>query len=239
MDYNRIFEYTEKDIVKLQYNNNFIDNYFYPDNLSLKELMQYPDIPYMQVFYNFPMPYEDIMKEILPLKDHFIYHRSKEPHKGWSSIVLHGLSSIHTQSPENYGYTNENAPYIWTDVSKYCPILCDFIKKNFVYEKYFRIRIMKLEPKGIIYPHIDGGFNHIGPINIAINNPKKCNFYMDGHGIIPFEDKLAFSVNIGSKLHFVVNNSKEDRYHVILHGTKSDICKQVIYKSYKKIKNYD
>ena len=53
-----------------------------------------------------------------------------------------------------------------------------------------------------------------------------CNFYLDGFGILPFHNKEAPSnpriilPNIGY-YHAVVNNSNEDRYHMIVHAEKN------------------
>ena len=108
------------------------------------------------------------------------------------------------------------------------------IKKCFPYKQYFRIRIMRISPGGHIWPHIDGGFDHLGPINVALNNPEGCAFYMGGVGILPFKQGTAISLNIGSKMHAVVNNSNENRYHLIIHGITDDKMSNIYLQSYQK-----
>ena len=178
--------------------------------------------------------WHNLFLEAKQFDKHYIPHRPHEKHKDWSSVVLHGISSIHTQSPEAYGYTNETAPWRWTDISDFCPNIVYMIKKCFPYEQYFRIRIMRIAPGGYIWPHMDGGFDHLGPINIAINNPDNCNFYMEGVGILPFKQGTAISLNVGSKMHAVVNNSNENRYHIILHGRTDRNTEENFLKSYLK-----
>ena len=222
--------------------NNYLSNYILPDNIKdSRELMHYKGIPFMQVYYPISMDVELLLQEAKQFDKNYVPHRSnKESHAGWSAVVLHGISSLHTLDCTAYGYTKDNAPMKWTDIAAMCPNILNFLNVNFPYTKFERVRIMRLEPGGYIAPHIDGGdFDHLGPINIAINNPQNCNFFMDGYGILPFADGTAMSLNIGSKTHFVLNNSNENRYHIILHGSKGKKVTDMIYKSYKKIKGYN
>jgi|TARA_R110002051_G_scaffold264863_1_gene324784 hypothetical protein len=222
--------------------NNFIEENNYKANLSLpsglkkgNEVRLYKGIPFLPIDIKADnVNWDELVDEAKQFDKHYIPHRHHEKHKDWASVVLHGISSIHTEAPEVYGYTNDTAPWRWTDISDFCPNTIRMLKNCFSYKKYFRIRIMRISPGGHIWPHIDGGFDHLGPINVALNNPEGCAFYMGGVGILPFKQGTAISLNIGSKMHSVVNNSNENRYHLIIHGIMDDEMYDIYLRSYQK-----
>lgn len=185
--------------------------------------------------------WDQMLIEAKALEKHFVPHRIHETHSGWSSLCIHGITSVHTESPHVYGYNNENCPWRWTDVADVCPTITNFFKNTFDYTKYFRIRIMKLAPKGFIIPHKDSlteDENHIGPINIALNNPNNCNFYMDNVGILPWINGRAIKLNLFNT-HAVVNHSNENRYHIIVHGQMGESWNNRIYQNYLQWRNND
>lgn len=179
--------------------------------------------------------WEQMHWEAKRLEKHYVPHRHHESHKGWSSLCIHGLSSIHTEAHSTYGFKDrKDAPYRWTDVADWCPTITKFFMRDFDYNDYDRIRIMKLSPGGYIIPHRDSlslDECHIGPTNIALNNPEDCNFYMDDIGILPFEQGSIIKLNLYN-VHAVYNHSNEDRYHIIAHGRSGDSWNARIYDSY-------
>ena len=179
--------------------------------------------------------WEAMHQEARRLEKHYVPHRHHESHKGWSSLCIHGLSSVHTEAHTTYGFKErKDAPYKWTDVADWCPTITKFFMRNFDYNDYDRIRIMKLSPGGYIIPHRDSltlDECHIGPTNIALNNPKDCNFYMDNKGILPFKQGSIIKLNLYN-VHAVYNHSNEDRYHIIAHGRSGDSWNDKIYNSY-------
>lgn len=217
--------------------NNFKAQVEYPKGLKNgKEVRFCPDIPFLPIMWDQKVDWNKMLEEAKYFDKHYIIHRPNDG-KGWSSIVLHGFSSIHTEAPHIYNYTNETGPWKWTDVSEWCPTITDFFKTKFNYKKYFRIRIMKLPPGGYIIPHQDSTTldeKHIGPINIALNNPKKCKFFMDKIGYLPFDKHRIIKLNL-YHYHAVVNESEENRYHLIIHGRQGDDWDQRIFESYKKM----
>lgn len=194
----------------------------FPQDLqSSQDVLNSAQIPFLPIVGFEGVDWPALHREVHALRDHFVPHRSHESHRGWSSLCLHGLSSVHTEAHHKYGYKNiEDVPFIWTDVSKFCPQLTAFLKTQMSYDKFYRVRIMKLSAGGYIIPHKDSltqEENRIGPINIALNNPKGCYFYMDDMGYLPFDQGSVISLNLYN-VHCVVNNSDEDRYHLIVHG---------------------
>jgi len=204
------------------------------------EVRRHGDIPYLPIETDnhWDCDWNAMLEEAKQFDRHYIPHRHHERHSGWSSLVLHGISSIHTEAPHVYGMTNENAPWRWTDISDFTPNIKKYFTENMPYDKFFRIRIMRLAPGGYIWPHKDSVAieeNHIGPTNIALNNPEGCHFYMDGHGILPWKQGTMISLNLYN-VHCVYNHSDEYRYHMIVHGITNDDWNRLVYRSYLKHK---
>ena len=158
----------------------------------------------------------------------FVKHRGNK-HPGWSSFVLHGIGWNKTNDYGDYGYnSNEETPYQFTsEAIEHTPSIVDYFKNNKIeYENYYRIRIMKLDPDGYISIHNDipdGQYHTDGwNLNMAINNPKNCemHFWNDKYiylGQVPWQPGNAFRIRTGYN-HMVRNLSKENRYHIIVHG---------------------
>lgn len=195
------------------------------------ELRNNSKLPYLM--FDVDMPVDDILKEIGNSQQHFYTHREDQS-KGWSSLVMHGMGDDKTNSSEYYNVNEDDAVYDWTNASNSIPSL----KKWLLEQKYFvdfdRIRIMALDPDGYIEAHKDYDKSRLGPINIAINNPKDCDFVMEDIGIVPFETNKGAWLDLSNK-HSVRNNSNETRYHIILHGGKTTEFKQMAFENYRKL----
>jgi hypothetical protein len=219
--------------------NNYSANKAYPQDLiNGNQVNKSSDIAFLPIDWETDQDWDTMHQEAKRLSKHYVQHRSHESHQGWSSLCIHGLSSVHTESSHTYGYNDDNAPWRWTDIADWCPTITNFFKTQFDYTKYFRIRIMKLSPGGWIIPHKDSltqDQNHIGPINLALNNPDECKFYMDGVGYLPWTAGRAIKLNLYN-VHCVVNHSNEDRYHMIIHGHHGSSWNDRMYNNYLKWK---
>jgi len=209
----------------------------YPQNLrNGLDVKLSPSIPFLPIDdWLLTEDWNEMLAEAVAIEKDYVLHRSRENHQGWSSLCLHGISSSHTEGPEIYGYTNENCPWQWTDMSDRCPTITSFFKEKFDYTSYHRIRIMKLAPGGQTRPHRDyiaEEKNNIGSINIALNNPDGCYFYMDNVGYLPWTQGRAIALNL-SHVHSVVNNSNENRYHLIIHGNLGKSWSHRFYSNYR------
>lgn len=208
----------------------------YPQNLKTsREIHMSDQLDFLPITGFEDADWEKMLWEAKRLEKHYVPHRHHESHSGWSSLCIHGLSSVHTESHHTYGYNDrKDAPYRWTDVADWCPTIKDFFENRFDYKQYDRIRIMKLSPGGWIIPHRDSitlDENHIGPTNIALNNPEECHFYMDEIGYLPWEQGRIIKLNLYN-IHCVYNWSNEDRYHIIAHGRLGDGWNKRIEESY-------
>jgi len=196
------------------------------------------NLPWLKLDIEFN--HETMLKEAIALKDRFVKHRDQDGvggyrHKGWRSLAIHGISAEKTNHFEQYGYkSNKETPYRWTEISGLCPCTVSFFKEKFPFSSYYRVRFMLLEPGGFITPHTDTFDSRLAPINMALNHPKGCKMKMKGHeGFVPFKPGTAMMLDVGNE-HAYINDSDEDRYHIIVHGVKTNKFKDLVVKSYEK-----
>ena len=196
------------------------------------------NLPWLKLDIEFN--HETMLREAVALKDRFVKHRDQDGvggyrHKGWRSLAIHGISAEKTNHFEQYGYkSNKETPYRWTEISGLCPNTVSFFKEKFPFSSYYRVRFMLLEPGGFITPHTDTFDSKLAPINMALNHPKGCKMKMKGHeGFVPFKPGTAMMLDVGNE-HAYVNDSNEDRYHIIVHGVKTKQFKDLVVKSYEK-----
>jgi len=196
------------------------------------------NLPWLKLDIEFN--HETMLKEAVALRDKFVKHRDQDGvggyrHKGWRSLAIHGISAEKTNHFEQYGYkSNKETPYRWTEISGLCPNTVSFFKETFPFSSYYRVRFMLLEPGGFITPHTDTFDSKLAPINMALNHPKGCKMKMKGHeGFVPFKPGTAMMLDVGNE-HAYVNDSDEDRYHIIVHGVKTKQFKDLVVKSYEK-----
>jgi len=205
---------------------------------TFKWIIEESKLPWLEL--DIEIPYQEMYEEAKAVKHLFVRHRDKDGtgsyrHKGWRSLCLHGISAEKTNSYHEYGYnSNQEVPYVWTEIADLCPITSTFFKEVFPYRSYYRLRYMLLEPGGFITPHIDQDDNKLSPINIALNHPKGCLMKMNGHeGFVPFEAGKSILLDVGNE-HAYINKSNEDRYHIIVHGTRNKKYEELVIRSYEK-----
>jgi hypothetical protein len=102
------------------------------------------------------------------------------------------------------------------------------------FASYGRVRIMKLAAGGYIMPHVDGPGRIFGPINFPLTHPDGCRFVFKDMGTVPFAVGKGFMLDIGRE-HIVVNESDEDRYHIIIHGRPTAAITNLIKESIKQL----
>lgn len=163
-------------------------------------------------------PYKEMLAEARSLRHRFVVHREGDG-RGWKSLCIHGISASHTDSWQSYGYTSENEViYDWTDIKDRAPVTVEFFKNQFPYKKYHRLRFMLLEPNGYIMPHSDNQNNNLtSAINISLNNPENCMLTTE-LGTVPYSDQGSTFIFNNHYQHAVVNDSDQDRFHIIVHG---------------------
>ena len=170
------------------------------------------------------VPHEQMLAEAVNLKEHFVTHRpGSYDHKGWRSLVLHGLSETQSGHWRDYGYSNieEVIDHMnWTIFAEMCPVTVNFVTKNFPSKQFGRVRFMLVEAGGHIAEHSDTDTPLLENTNISLNNPEGC-VWRWGDGETLFMDPgKSYVMNIHYP-HAVYNHSQQDRYHLIVHRLDS------------------
>jgi hypothetical protein len=163
-------------------------------------------------------PYNEMLDEAKSLRHRFVSHRDGES-TGWASLTLYGLGEDKTASWQQYGFKDSyeySKNLDWTLSINQAPVTKKFLLNNFPSKKYGRVRFMLLKAGGRINMHTDSRAPLLENINLVLNNPKNC-LWRWGHDDSKFfmEPGCAYAMNI-SYPHEVVNNSNEDRYHMIV-----------------------
>jgi hypothetical protein len=176
----------------------------------------------------------------------------REWNYNWDALTLYGPSSVHSETPSGYdletpltdaGYFSESHESDkWTDICDFCPTTVNIVKKIIKNENQYdgrsfkeadvhRVLILRIRPGGYILQHTDRQNgeedNKLGVVNVAINNPEGNNFYQEGGGIIPFKQGSIIRLN-NYYFHSVINNSNENRYHMQINASVSNLS----YNSY-------
>ena len=178
-------------------------------------------------------PFKDMLEEAKNIKHLFVEHRT-DYSQGWKSVCLHGIDDHVTSIPEDHGFSRDTKRD-WTNASAECPITTNYFKNEYPVSVYDRIRFMLIEPGGYIKVHVDGSRedNPSRAVNMSLNNPDQC-FLITENGIVPYDkDGSVFYFNTAYE-HGVINNSNEDRYHIIVHGTETPKFEDIVLKSYER-----
>ena len=164
------------------------------------------------------LPYKEMCAEAFALLDKFSPHRGDEDSYGWESLTVHGLGWDKHENYSNYGYKkgkDASNDMFWTEIADLCPVTTKWLKEVFPCNRYGRVRFMLLRAGGKIALHSDSSIKLIENINVALNNPVGCKWiWGDGEELI-MEPGGAYAMNLHYH-HSVVNNSNEDRMHMII-----------------------
>ena len=161
------------------------------------------------------VPVDAIYEEIHRIKKYLRSHRS-DSGIGWQAFCIHGQAYHRTKEDSYYPAF---LGHRWTDEAiEHMPVTIKWLK-SLGYKSFKRVRVMCLLPKGFINLHKDQEHSKLGAVNIAINNPKDCKFYLQNYGTLEFKPGTAYQLDL-SNYHMVVNNSNVPRYHIIIHGEK-------------------
>ena len=162
-------------------------------------------------------PFADMLAEARALRHRFVRHRTQDG-QGWLSLCVHGIAADMTDAYQAYQLDEKDVVYDWTDIADQCPETVRYFREEFPYIRYQRLRFMLMEPGGYILPHSDYKNSTLGAaVNFSLNNPQGCRMVTE-RGVLPFEDSGSVFLFNNHYHHCVVNDSGEDRYHMIVHG---------------------
>ncbi|MDA7834193.1 aspartyl/asparaginyl beta-hydroxylase domain-containing protein [bacterium] len=198
----------------------------------MKEFFQ-TDAKYLKL--DIPVPFIDMYFEAENLIDRFTAHRpSEQLHQGWKSLTLYGLDNNRHENWNVYGYSSASEAakdFVWSEESKACPIITNWLQNVFPCNRYGRVRLMLLEPGGYIGFHNDGVMSVTENINIAITNPPNCKWLWKDGTELEMQEGGVYAMNLSYE-HSVVNHSNEPRLHMIVARHDSTIeWKQLIQQS--------
>lgn len=191
-------------------------------------------LPWLKL--NITVPAETIADEIKNIESLCVEHREDyNEHQGWSSFCIHGKAFNATRE---HSYYNDSRPYVWTpEAQQLMPRTVEYFKNTWPNSGYQRLRIMKLDPGGYVTIHRDTTVSSLWPINIAITQPKNCDFVMARYGRVPFEPGSAMMLDI-SHNHVVFNHSDQVRWHLIVHQSFDNTeFQKLVVKSYQDLYN--
>lgn len=175
------------------------------------------DVKFLKL--DIPVPHKQMLAEAQALKSRFTTHRGDEKvHMGWKSLALYGLEENRHENWDDEGYTSaiEAAKdFKWTKAAHECPAIMHWLKTQFPCSRFGRVRLMLVEAGGYIAPHSDTTHRILENINIPLSNPKECVWHWGDGEDLHMEPGGVYAMNI-SYTHSIVNNSKEDRYHLIV-----------------------
>lgn len=166
---------------------------------------------YIRLYIDVPEKCLDESKALYE-NNYFSPHRTGWA-KGWLSCMLHNWDEY----KNNALPTDPNAKYTFTEIAEMTPVTTDFLKNIFPSHSYGGCSFMCLEPGGYLNPHHDSEVIRFTNVNIAFNQPDNCYVRrVDTKEEIPFTQGSSFLFNTSYE-HEARNNSKELRFHFLLH----------------------
>lgn len=226
---------------------------FFMENEELKRDLKTADIPVLNaendinnIMDNTKLPWIEVpidvpWKEVFDEANNLLYTSCYTLHRpnssGWLSLCIYGMSSVHTNVPEDYGLPDEAEYELsdWTDISKFCPRTKEWMQDTMLYERFSRVRFMAVLPGGWLGPHNDRpSITGVGATNVAINNPDGNALVMEDWGTMPYTPGSVFKINTGYR-HAVWNRSEEPRIHMIFDGDPTDEFKNKVNEGYARM----
>lgn len=195
-------------------------------------------LPWIPVPIN--VPWKDIYEEANHLLYTSCYTLHRPNSSGWLSLAIYGMSSVHTNVPDDYGLPDsaERDLSDWTDIAKFCPRTKEWMMDEMRYERFTRVRFMAVLPGGWLAAHQDRPrITGVGATNVAINTPDGCAMVMENWGVAPQPSGSMIKLNTGYK-HAVWNRSDEPRIHMIFDGDQGDYFKSRALEGYGKMLGY-
>lgn len=215
--------------------NKFVDHCYklppYNPTRTFEWIQQHSGLPWMEL--DLTVPHESIYQEIEKISSLMVEHREDySEHRGWKSFCIHGKSYDATREDQHY---NDTRPHTWTaEAKELMPNTVHYFQTVWPKTTYHRLRVMLLEPNGIISLHRDSPTSNLSAINIAITNPADCKFVMENHGPVPFRPGCAFWLDTHNR-HTIINQSSEPRWHIIIHQHFTVDFQEIVLQSYDKL----
>ena len=182
----------------------------------------------LTIYPNKEVPLDLFLDEIKNLD---FYKHGQDRGEGWSAVTLYGLSEEKTDHHTKYGI--ENPTFDWCLEEK-APNITNYFKNNFFKNlKYKRIRIMRLDPYGVIRPHSDNEKNSLlNAINIELGpkTPQWTILTQIGQQNLELWPGRVYLFN-NYFYHVLYNHSNHYRYQIIIHADNVEELKEEFIRS--------
>ena len=178
-------------------------------------------------------PHEQALKEAKNLPINLYYAHRINPNRR-QDIYQFSIFGKQCNGKASFSDTDN---YFTDEARTYLPTIVDYYENVFP-QNYTAIRLASLKAGGSILPHIDNkqkGFFTPGrsSFNTAINMPKGVVWNI-GKTTIPFRAGESNAIDFSIE-HSVINNSTEDRYHLLIGVfNESTEFKRIVEDSYRK-----
>lgn len=182
------------------------------------------------------VPHERMLDEAKKCEKDFIPYRMNDTNSSWYSLPLIGLGKDKPYSWETYAGSAKEAAEktVWTENCKKCPIITNWLTSVYPSKLYGRTRLMLLKAGGRINFHKDMDYSVLAAVNVALNNPKNCKWHWRDGESLEFSAGDAYAMNLSYE-HSIVNDSDQDRYHLIIHNYDfTRECKKMFQRSMEK-----
>lgn len=139
---------------------------------------------------------------------------SKETY-GWEALPLNTINGKTDNTSAIPVNIKDNNSYLPNCILKKCKYIQEIL--NELNTEIYLVRIMKLKSGGFISPHVDKLIDKKNVIRcqIPIVTNNEVIFILDGKRYNMKAGNLYF-INVGEKVHWLKNNSKNDRYTLII-----------------------
>lgn len=172
--------------------------------------------------------------------------------KDWEFITLYGIGSNIVSRKEDYTSLNKiNVSHKWTDAGNKCPLHKKIIEDTFILDNDITIMYAVLRPGGFCTPHTDADKdsdkkNVLTSLTLMTYNPSGSIFFFENWGKIPIKQGKMYLLNV-AYYHATINNSNENRYHLMFRIQNRDKTfidyfkdKDIISRSFlKSIENFN
>lgn len=139
---------------------------------------------------------------------------SKETY-GWEALPLNTINGKTDNTSAIPVNIKGNNNYLPNCILKECKYIQEIL--NELNTEIYLVRIMKLKAGGYISPHVDKLIDKKNVIRcqIPIVSNNEVTFILDDKRYDMKEGNLYF-INVGEKVHWLKNNSKSDRYTLVI-----------------------
>jgi hypothetical protein len=187
--------------------------------LALDEYLELT--PYIDLEVEFD--HEACLAEATALLDRFVMYTPDRRYRvrDWTGLALRAPGGDPTKVSMPMA---PDSSYAWTPVADLCPRTMEMLGRVLDLDRGAAVNFLMLDPRGEITPHSDDTtFATMRSVNIALNMPPGCQFFLDTEPDgrhhrytveVPFKPGSAMLLNV-ARNHYVKNPANTPRIHIV------------------------